>query len=157
MLITTYLEMIQNHLIYYIGALIQHACLARCTQNTLRNMYLNNKLIEPGGISVDGVEIDINKIDVPSCFVSTIDDHIAGAINPPEANKYGFRATSTLPADCEAWAEKAEMNDGSWWPEWQRWVKQKAGKQVPARTPGDAELSIIEDAPGRYVRVRSTD
>lgn len=150
----------------------------------LRNMYLNNKLIEPGGIQIDGVDIDINQIDVPACFISAVDDHIApwqstyagaqrfngtvkfilggsghiaGIINPPEANKYGFRATSKLPADCNAWAEKAEQKEGSWWPEWQRWVKQKSGKQVAARVPGDAELDVIEDAPGSYVRIRSSD
>jgi polyhydroxyalkanoate synthase subunit PhaC len=150
----------------------------------LRNMYLNNRLIEPAGITIDGVKIDINQIDTPACFISTVDDHIApwkstyagakrfngtvkfilggsghiaGIINPPEANKYGFRTTSKLPVDCDAWAKKAPQHDGSWWPEWQRWVKQKSGTQVPARIPGDMELDVIEDAPGSYVKVRAVD
>ncbi|MFK5984313.1 MAG: class I poly(R)-hydroxyalkanoic acid synthase [Pseudomonadota bacterium] len=157
-----------------------------CTMHSeyLRNMYLNNLLVEPGGITIDGVAIDINQIDTPACFISTVDDHIApwkstyagakrfngsvkfilggsghiaGIINPPDANKYGFRTTSKLPTDCEAWAEKAEQHEGSWWPEWQRWIKQKAGKQVAARIPGDNQLDVIEDAPGSYVKTRVVD
>ncbi len=147
----------------------------------LRSMYLNNLLIEPGGITIDGVKIDIDKVDTPACFVSTVDDHIApwkstyegarhfsgrvkfilggsghiaGIINPPQANKYGFRTTSRLPVDCETWAARAEKHEGSWWPEWQRWIKQKSGKQVPVRIPGDGQLDVIEDAPGSYVKVR---
>lgn len=150
----------------------------------LRNMYLENKLIEPGGVVIDDVEIDISKIDIPACFISTAEDHIApwvstyagaqrlggsvkfilggsghiaGIINPPEAEKYDYRTTSKLPKDCEAWAEKAERHAGSWWPEWQRWVKQKSGKQIPARIPGDGELDVIEDAPGSYVKVRAAE
>ena len=146
----------------------------------LRNMYLENKLIEPGGVEIDGVPIDISSIDIPACFISAADDHIApwqstwagaqrlggsvrfilggsghiaGIINPPEANKYGYRVTSKLPKDAEAWADKAELKEGSWWPEWQRWVKPKAGKQIPARQPGDGQLKVLEDAPGSYVKV----
>ena len=43
----------------------------------LRNMYQKNKLIQPGGISIDGVDIDLSKIKVPCHFISTVDDHIA--------------------------------------------------------------------------------
>lgn len=150
----------------------------------LRNMYLENKLKEPGGVKIDGVDIDISGIDIPVCFVSTVDDHIApwkstyagaqlfggsvkfilggsghiaGIINPPEANKYDYRTTGKLPKDPEAWAAKAERHPGSWWPEWQKWIKQKAGKQMPARVPGEGGLEAIEDAPGSYVRVRIDD
>jgi polyhydroxyalkanoate synthase len=81
----------------------------------LRNMYIENKFKEPGGVELAGVPIDISKIKIPSYFISTIDDHIApwkstydgakllsgpvnfvlggsghiaGIINPPAANKY---------------------------------------------------------------------
>ena len=43
----------------------------------LRKMYLENKLIEPGGITLDGVALDLRKIKVPCYVISIQDDHIA--------------------------------------------------------------------------------
>jgi polyhydroxyalkanoate synthase subunit PhaC len=43
---------------------------------------------------------------------------------------------------------------GSWWPDRHPWVSAQATEQVPARVPGDSKLKPIEDAPGRYVKVR---
>ncbi len=144
----------------------------------LRNMYMQNLLREHGGLEIDGTPIDLANVTIPVCFVSASDDHIApwkstyagvklfggsrrfilggsghiaGIVNPPEANKYEYRVTSRSPADPGKWAEKAEVHEGSWWPEWQRWVKGKSGKQVDVRMPGDAGLDTIEDAPGSYV------
>src|SRR3546814_17645 len=43
----------------------------------LRKMYQENKLVEPGGITLKGVKIDLSKVKVPSCLISTREDHIA--------------------------------------------------------------------------------
>ncbi|MCW8946507.1 MAG: class I poly(R)-hydroxyalkanoic acid synthase [Sedimenticola thiotaurini] len=145
----------------------------------LRNLYLENNLCKPGGVTIDGVSIDISKVDIPVCFVSAVEDHIApwkstysgaklfsgdvrfilggsghiaGIINPPAAGKYGYRVTDELPADPEAWAAEAAVNEGSWWPEWDRWVKVLDSKEVSARNPGDRGMTIIENAPGSYVK-----
>lgn len=40
-------------------------------------MYLENRLVEPAGIELDGVKIDLRKVSTPSYFVSTKEDHIA--------------------------------------------------------------------------------
>jgi len=148
----------------------------------LRNLYLENNLIKPGNLVINDVPIDLGAIKAPSIFVSTVDDHIApwkstwmgaqqftgpvkfilggsghiaGVINPPEANKYGYRLTANkLPKDAQAWADKATQHEGSWWPAWDKWVAKYAGKDVPARTPGDLKLDVIEDAPGRYVKTK---
>ncbi|MBB3230430.1 class I poly(R)-hydroxyalkanoic acid synthase [Halomonas stenophila] len=150
----------------------------------LRHMYLENRLVEPGGIELDGVKIDLRKISTPSYFISTRDDHIAkwnstyygallpkgpvkfvlggsghiaGIVNPPHKNKYGFWTNDELPATPEQWLEGAEGHEGSWWPHWQAWMTDNgyadAEKMVPARQPGDGELDILEPAPGRYVRM----
>ncbi len=145
----------------------------------LRNLYLENNLCKPGGVTIDGVAIDISKVDIPVCFVSAVEDHIApwrstyagaklfsgdvrfilggsghiaGIINPPAAGKYSYRVTDELPENPEAWAAEAAVVDGSWWPEWDRWVKALDNDQVTARTPGDRGMTIIEDAPGSYVK-----
>jgi len=147
-------------------------------------MYMENRLVEPGGIELDGVKIDLRKVSIPSYFISTHDDHIAkwystyyaallpkgpvtfvlggsghiaGIVNPPYKNKYGYWTNDELPETPEQWLEGAERHEGSWWPHWQQWITANgyadSEKLVPARQPGDAELSIIEPAPGRYVRM----
>ena len=147
----------------------------------LRKMYLQNKLVEPGGITLDGVPIDLSTIKTPVYWLSTKDDHIApwkstyaatqlykgpkrfvlsasghiaGVINPPAANKYCFWTNTKTPADPDAFFESAKQHDGSWWPDWQKWIKKYAGGEIAARKPGDGKLKVIEDAPGSYVKVR---
>ena len=147
----------------------------------LRNMYINNLLREPGGLTLDGVPIDLGKVKVPLYFASTLEDHIApwkstyagaqlftgkkrfvlggsghisGIINPPAANKYGYW-TNDEPADTpQAWLAAAAQHAGSWWSDWAKWVEQYAGDKVPARVPGDGKLKALEDAPGSFVKLR---
>ncbi|PRY66417.1 polyhydroxyalkanoate synthase [Vreelandella songnenensis] len=154
----------------------------------LRHMYLENRLVEPGGIELDGVKIDLRKVATPSYFVSTKEDHIAkwnstyygallpkgavtfvlggsghiaGIVNPPAKNKYGYWSNDTLAESPEAWLEKATYNEGSWWPHWQAWMTQNGyadtQKMVPARQPGQGKLDVIEPAPGRYVKMTIPD
>ncbi|MGM0855535.1 MAG: class I poly(R)-hydroxyalkanoic acid synthase [Pseudomonadota bacterium] len=151
----------------------------------LRHMYLENKLVEPGGIELDGVKIDLRKVSTPSYFVSTKEDHIAkwnstyygallpkgpstfvlggsghiaGIVNPPHKQKYGYWTNEELQDSHEAWLEGATFNEGSWWPHWQAWITENGyadpdpKKMVAARTPGEGELEMIEPAPGRYVK-----
>ncbi|QIT54766.1 class I poly(R)-hydroxyalkanoic acid synthase [Aquisalimonas sp. 2447] len=157
---------------------------ARMHSFYLRNMYLKNKLREPGGISLNGVPIDLSKVEVPAYYISTKEDHIApwratyegakllssnvkftlgmsghiaGVVNPPSKNKYGYwtnTRTGKLPADPDDWWEKAAFREGSWWPDWHKWLGQKGGAKVDARTPGSKKHPPIEDAPGSYVRER---
>ena len=148
----------------------------------LRNMYLANKLKDPGGISLDGVPIDISKIKIPAYFISTAEDHIApwksvykgarvlsgpvrfvlggsghiaGIVNPPAANKYCYWTNPEFPEDPDGWLGAAARHEGSWWNDWQAWMdKHNGGVKVAARVPGDGELEVIEDAPGAYVSLR---
>ena len=150
----------------------------------LRHMYRENRLVVPGGIELDGVKIDLRKIATPSYFVSTREDHIAkwnstyygallpkgpvtfvlggsghvaGIVNPPQRNKYGYWTNGTLPDNHATWFEGAEFHAGSWWLHWQQWMiaggYADISKRVPARQPGDGRLKRIEPAPGRYVRM----
>ena len=151
----------------------------------LRNVYQQNLLKEPGGMVLDDVPIDISKIKIPTYFLATKEDHIApwgssypathllggpvrfvlgasghiaGIVNPPAANKYCHWINTKKPKGKEEWLEGAERHEGSWWPDWHAWLSKKSGtKKTPARVPGDGKLSIIEDAPGSYVKVRAND
>jgi polyhydroxyalkanoate synthase len=146
----------------------------------LRNMYLGNLLRQPGGVSLAGVPIDISRVKTPAYFISTIEDHIApwkstyagakllkgpvrfvlggsghiaGIINPPAANKYGYWLNDKLVASPDEWLAQAVQNKGSWWTDWGRWAAKHGGKKVAARIPGKGKLKAIEDAPGAYVKV----
>jgi polyhydroxyalkanoate synthase len=148
----------------------------------LRNMYMKNLLREPGGITLLRVPIDLSKITVPVYFASAIEDHIApwkatyagpklvtgkarfvlsgsghiaGMINPPAANKYGYWVNDKLPADADGWLAGAKQHEGSWWPDWAKWLSAHRGKEVPARVPGKGKLKVIEPAPGTYARIRA--
>ncbi|MGE0253919.1 MAG: PHA/PHB synthase family protein [Alphaproteobacteria bacterium] len=150
----------------------------------LRKMYQENKLIEPGGLTLAGVPIDLTTIDIPVFALATREDHIApwkatyaatqtysgpvkfvlagsghiaGVVNPPNPDKprYGYATNSRNPKSPDAWSAGAKDNPGSWWPEWRKWLEKYAGPKVPAREPGTGGLKVIEDAPGSYVKVRT--
>ena len=149
----------------------------------LRNMYMKNLLKEPGGIILDNVEIDLRKIKIPAYFISTNEDHIApwqstylgarllsgptrfvlggsghiaGIVNPPAANKYGYwvNPAKALPETSDEWFAGAQQNPGSWWTDWQAWLTAQDDKTVPARDPVKGKLGVLEDAPGSFVKFR---
>ncbi len=88
-------------------------------------------------------------------FVLAGSGHIAGVINPPAARKYQYWTNEALPETLEEWQAGAQQHPGSWWPDWHRWLRARSGRRIPARRPGDGALVPIEDAPGRYVKVKS--
>jgi polyhydroxyalkanoate synthase subunit PhaC len=148
----------------------------------LRNMYMRNKLREPGGLTLSGVPIDLSKVSLPTYFVSAVEDHIApwkttfagpglikggarfvlsgsghiaGMINPPAANKYGYWTNDASAASADAWFAGAEQHEGSWWNDWREWIAPFLGREVPPRNPGKGKLPVIEAAPGSYARLRA--
>ncbi|WP_193181221.1 PHA/PHB synthase family protein [Nisaea sediminum] len=151
----------------------------------LRKMYQENKLVEPGALTLAGTPIDLTTIKTPAFILSTKEDHIApwkstyratqiysgpikfclagsghiaGVVNPPsDKPKYGFYSNSRKPKTPEKWLEGATYNEGSWWPEWAKWISRHGGGKVPARVPGDRQLEVIEDAPGSYVKLKAKD
>ena len=87
-------------------------------------------------------------------FVLAASGHIAGVVNPPEGGKYNHFINEALPDSPDDWFAGATELAGSWWPDWQRWILSSSKAQVAARTPGDRKLTVLEDAPGSYVKVR---
>ncbi|HTH40903.1 MAG TPA: class I poly(R)-hydroxyalkanoic acid synthase [Rhodocyclaceae bacterium] len=150
----------------------------------LRNMYLYNRLREKGGITIAGVPIDLSLVKTPVYFISAIEDHIApwkstyagtqlfsgpirfvlggsghiaGIVNPPSANKYGFwtNQQKAYPESPDTWLADAKQNEGSWWVDWQAWVdKLNGGEKIPARDPAKGKLKVLEDAPGSFAKFR---
>ena len=150
----------------------------------LEDLYRDNKLVRPGAISVDGTPIDLGRVATPTYvqagredhiappesvwkitehfkgplrFVLAGSGHIAGVVNPPSANKYQYWTNDHPAASLDEFVEGATETKGSWWPDWIRWIGALNEQRVPAhaaRMPGQGSLPAIEDAPGRYVRMR---
>jgi polyhydroxyalkanoate synthase subunit PhaC len=147
----------------------------------LRNMYLENKLVQPGGLVLNGKPVDVRKVSVPTYFISTVEDHIApwrttyngarlfsgpvrfvlggsghiaGIINPPAVNKYCYWTHEAMPEAPDDWLNAATRHDGSWWTDWARWCAERGGGKVARRVPGAGKLPAIENAPGSYVKMR---
>jgi polyhydroxyalkanoate synthase len=150
----------------------------------LRRMYQENKLVEPGGLSLAGVPIDLRRNKLPTYILAARDDHIApwrscyagtriytgptrfvlsasghiaGVVNPPAAKKYAYWTNDAHPADPAQWFAGAAEHPGSWWTDWDAWVAAHGDGEVPARRPGDGKLEVIEAAPGSYARVRASE
>ncbi len=147
----------------------------------LEDIYRDNLLVKPGGITVLGVPIDLSTVATPSYiqggkedhiaparsaykltsyftgekrFVLAGSGHIAGVVNPPSAHKYQYWTSDTLPERFDDFVKTAKETKGSWWPDWIAWLGPRSGKQVKPRVPGSGKYKAIEDAPGRYVKER---
>jgi len=149
----------------------------------VHKFYKQNALITPGGLTLCGVPIDLGKINTPSYFLSTMDDHIipwqatfpntrifsghtefvlgssghvAGVINPPDPTRRNHWRNGETDAGPAHWLNTATSVDGSWWVHWLNWIKKWDGEQVAApKKPGNETYREIESAPGRYVKKRA--
>jgi polyhydroxyalkanoate synthase len=101
----------------------------------VRNMYLENKLREPGKLSMCGVPVDLGAIGLPTYILATREDHIvpwktaylstrhltgerrfvlgasghvAGVINPPAKNRRSYWTRDAPPAAAGEWSAGAE-------------------------------------------------
>ncbi|MEK7438445.1 MAG: class I poly(R)-hydroxyalkanoic acid synthase [Pseudomonadota bacterium] len=148
----------------------------------VRNMYLENKLREPGKLAMCGVPVDLGAIRLPTYILATREDHIvpwktaylssrhlkgdtrfvlgasghvAGVINPPAKNRRSYWASDRLSADADEWLANATEMRGSWWTNWDAWMQGfSGGERAAPKKMGNAKFKPIEPAPGRYVKVR---
>jgi polyhydroxyalkanoate synthase len=148
-----------------------------------RNTYLENNIKDPGKTTQCGVPVDLSKIDLPIYLLASREDHIvpwksafrskdlvrgearfvlaasghvAGVINPPARNKRSHWLNDDLESDPQGWFDAAEERPGSWWPDWNVWLKRYSEGVIPAPDkPGNAQYSPIGAAPGRYVKEKS--
>lgn len=148
----------------------------------LKRMYIENKLVEKGGVSVNGVPIDLADIKVPCyClaaqadhivlwqsayksskrlggevrFVLTESGHVAGVVNPANKGKYPHWVNVDLSGGPAEWFAEAEQMSGSWWNDWHEWLQKRAGERVKARKVGSRKrFPALEEAPGYYVKKR---
>ncbi len=152
---------------------------ARMAMEYLRGLCQDNGFVE-GTFAICGETVSIADVTVPLCAIACESDHIApwkasyagirrfgsrdrtfilaesghiaGVVNPPAKEKYGYYTRAApLPADSDAWKAGAAHHRGSWWPEWIAWLQKRSGRMVAARVPGDAAHPVLVPAPGLYV------
>jgi len=143
------------------------------------DLAIDNKLVTPGALTVDGTAIDVGQIDADAYLVAGIADHItpwqncyrttqllggksrfilstsghiAALVNPPGNPKARYQVNDSTPADAADWLKTAKTEQGSWWPDLLVWLGDRSGEQKPGPEElGGGGLRPIIEAPGTYV------
>ena len=143
------------------------------------DLAIDNKLVTPGALTVDGTAINVGQIDADAYLVAGIADHItpwqncyrstqllggksrfilstsghiAALVNPPGNPKARYQVNDSTPADAADWLKTAKTEQGSWWPDLLAWLGDRSGEQKPAPEElGGGGLRPIIEAPGTYV------
>lgn len=148
----------------------------------LEELYLHNRLIQPGALVVAGQPIDLGSIRQPLYAVAAEDDHIApwtqafrtlqqvggerrfalttsghilGIVNPPArpAKRAYWAGPAHRKGDTpRAWQESVKQHAGSWWEDWMHWLKPRLGETLAARAAANEVFPALAAAPGTYVR-----
>jgi polyhydroxyalkanoate synthase len=154
---------------------------AKMHSQYLRACYLHNKFAR-GEFEVEGRKLEPAKVDVETYVLSAVDDHIvpwvsgykttqllggnhrfvlstsghiAGIVNPP-GPKAKHWTNDALPADPQEWKDGAQLQEGTWWADWTKWIAKQGGPKIAApRKLGSKEHPPIERAPGSYVLART--
>lgn len=146
----------------------------------LRELYLNNRLIQPDSLVVAGEPLDLARIVQPLYAVSAVDDHIApwrqtfrinnhvtgekrfilsssghilGIVNPvvnPPKRQF-WAASAHRSETADDWRRRTEERQGSWWEDWMAWLAPYAGELVNARAVANTAFPELVRAPGTYV------
>ncbi|NDW54510.1 alpha/beta hydrolase [Aliiroseovarius sp. PrR006] len=147
----------------------------------VEEMYMANKLKEPGALTLCGTPVDTRNIDVPCYFLAADGDHIVPwkasftatdlvsgptefvlttgghvsgtVINHPAKTRRKFWTDGSDQSSAEGWQESAALTEGSWWPHWLEWLDQNnpAERGAAAKTLGNRKYKRLADAPGTYV------
>jgi polyhydroxyalkanoate synthase len=146
----------------------------------LKDFYLSNRLIRPKEMVLGNRPLDLGTIVQPAWIVGAEQDHISpwrgtfqtcrylscpttyvlageghitGIVNPPSPrSRKKFRAGSADGMSApDLWLSDRETHEGSWWPEWVRWLAEYSDRDVKPPPVGNLRYPVLEPAPGTYV------
>jgi polyhydroxyalkanoate synthase len=144
------------------------------------DIFEHNVLCRPGGLTVLGAPVRLDRITIPtyvtggitdhltpwrgcyrttqlvsgpSTFVLSNAGHIASLVNPPGNPKASYYLGSEPGSDPDEWLAGAQQHTGSWWQHWADWILERSGdeRRAPAKL-GGRRHPVLDPAPGRYVK-----
>lgn len=155
---------------------------ARMHSFYLRNMYIRNALARPGGITLEGVPIDLSRVKMPSYFISTVEDHIAPWKTTYKGSRYlgsagrgavrfvlggsGHIAGIINPPAANKyhfWTNDSNPPTADEWLAsaekrpgswWEDWQQWIGAQNGADRVPARTPQNALEDAPGSYAALR---
>jgi polyhydroxyalkanoate synthase subunit PhaC len=149
----------------------------------LLEVYVHNRAIVPGGMSILGRPVDLSQVKIDmytlaaerdhlmpwqGCyrslqhfsgnrtFILQKKGHIMALLDSPSAgNSTFYTREGGLDLDAASWRASAQVVNESWWPHWCAWLAERSGTRRPARKfLGSAMYPALADAPGDYVRFK---
>lgn len=159
---------------------------ARMHSQYLRRLYLNNDLsagrypVDDRPVSLANLNLPIFCVGTVSdhvapwqsvyklhlltpseiTFVLTTGGHNAGIISPPGHPRRQYqiltRSADSKQLSADQWRNSAPNHDGSWWPAWGTWLKERSGALQPPPGIGAPQCGyeVLGDAPGEYVLIK---
>jgi polyhydroxyalkanoate synthase len=144
------------------------------------DLFESNPFPRRGALVVRGAKVDLSKLGTDSYVVAGLTDHITpwqgvyqtarlyggtrsvfvlsnsghiqSLINPPGNPRAWFMAGRASASKPEAWLERQEKTEGSWWPHWREWIRARSGALQPsAAMLGSKKHPSLGAAPGTYV------
>jgi polyhydroxyalkanoate synthase subunit PhaC len=96
-------------------------------------------------------------MDTDVTFLLTSSGHNAGIVSEPGHPGRHYRIASKLETDRyidpDTWIKQTVPREGSWWPEWTRWLEARSGRPTAPPEMGAPHrgLAPLTNAPGDYV------
>jgi polyhydroxyalkanoate synthase len=97
------------------------------------------------------------QVDADVTFLLTSGGHNAGVVAPPGEAGHSYQV-NTKKKDAsyvgpDQWLKASPKIEGSWWPEWTKWLTAQSGEPCDPPRMGVADGASLPDAPGDYVHL----
>ncbi len=152
----------------------------------LRSLFLNNDLsegrftVDGKSISLTDIRVPVFAVstqrdhvapwhsvykirhftDTDVTFLLTSGGHNAGIVSEPGHPRRSYQVSTFKHTDKhiapETWRGKTPSHEGSWWPEWCKWLgdHSKNKEKPPAMGAPNKGYKVLRDAPGEYVMMQ---
>ncbi|MCV2882141.1 PHA/PHB synthase family protein [Actibacterium sp. XHP0104] len=154
---------------------------AKWYKTFVEDMYMADKLKQPGALTFAGKPVDTRNINLPCYFLAADGDHIVPwqssltatslvggpcefvlttgghvsgtVINHPVRNRKQFWTEGKTADNADTWLETATVSEGSWWPHWLGWLEKvnPGTEKAKPRSLGNRTYKPTDPAPGTYV------